>query len=327
MSGNVVCGICPKRCVIPEGASGDCRIRVNIGGKLRATTYGRPSSIAVDPIEKKPLNHFLPRTTIFSIATAGCNLHCKFCQNWQLSQRSGAEMEVRYRAEPEQIVAAARQAGCPSIAYTYSEPLVFYEYTHDTAALAREKGLKNVLVTAGYINPAPLRKLLRFIDASNTDLKYFDDGLYQRYSDGRLKPVLDGLVIQREMGVWLEVTNLVVPTVNDDISTIRRMAKWMVGHLGPDTPLHFSRFFPMYELRNLPPTPEETLLKARQAAMDAGLRFVYIGNLHGHEAESTLCPKCAKVLVRRIGYLVPEMRIKDGRCEYCGTVIPGRWSL
>ncbi|MFA5141157.1 MAG: AmmeMemoRadiSam system radical SAM enzyme [Elusimicrobiota bacterium] len=313
--------------MIPEGASGDCRIRVNIGGKLRATTYGRPSSIAVDPIEKKPLNHFLPRTTIFSIATAGCNLHCKFCQNWQLSQRSGAEMEVRYRAEPEQIVAAARQAGCPSIAYTYSEPLVFYEYTHDTAALAREKGLKNVLVTAGYINPAPLRKLLRFIDASNTDLKYFDDGLYQRYSDGRLKPVLDGLVIQREMGVWLEVTNLVVPTVNDDISTIRRMAKWMVGHLGPDTPLHFSRFFPMYELRNLPPTPEETLLKARQAAMDAGLRFVYIGNLHGHEAESTLCPKCAKVLVRRIGYLVPEMRIKDGRCEYCGTVIPGRWSL
>jgi pyruvate formate lyase activating enzyme len=327
MSLDVACGICPKRCVIPEGASGDCRIRVNIGGKLRATTYGRPSSMAVDPIEKKPLNHFLPRTGIFSIATAGCNLHCRFCQNWQLSQRSGAEMELRYRAEPEQIVAAALQAGCPSIAYTYSEPVVYYEYTHDTALLAREKGLKNVLVTAGYINPAPLRKLLRYIDASNTDLKYFDDGLYRRYSDGSLKPVLDGLVIKREMGVWLEVTNLVVPTVNDDLPMIRRMAKWMARHLGADTPLHFSRFFPMYELRNLPPTPEETLRKARQEAMDAGLRFVYIGNTRGSEAESTFCPKCGKRLVHRIGYRVPEIRIKDGRCEYCGVAIPGRWSL
>lgn len=327
MRGRVVCGLCPKECRIPEGGAGDCRIRVNIGGKLRATTYGRPSSIHVDPIEKKPLSHFLPRSGTFSIATAGCNLHCKNCQNWQLSQHSGAEMSVRYRAEPADIVAAALKSRCLSIAYTYSDPIVFYEYVYDTARLARKAGLANVLVTAGYINRRPLKKLLPHIDASNTDLKFFDDELYKRYSDGSLKPVLDTLVTQKEMGVWVEVTNLVIPTVSDDMGMIGKMCRWIVKNLGDETPLHFSRFHPMYKMRNLPSTPAETLMLARKTAMDAGLKYVYIGNLRGHEAETTYCPKCGKAVIRRIGYYVPEVRLKGGACGYCDHPIAGRWKL
>ncbi len=327
MSKKVICDLCPKFCRIPEGTAGDCRVRVNIGGKLRATTYGRPSSVHIDPIEKKPLAHFLPRSRIFSIATAGCNLHCRNCQNWQLSQRGGEEMEMRYRAEPEAVVAETLRQRCLSIAYTYSDPVIFYEYTRDTAELARAKGLKNVLVTAAYINKKPLRKLLENIDASNTDLKYFDDALYKKWSDGGLKPVLDALVIQKEEGVWLEVTNLVIPTINDDMAMIRRMSKWMVDNLGPDTPLHFSRFHPQYQMRNLPPTPVASLLRARSEALDAGLKHVYIGNLHGHPAESTICPTDGKIIVRRIGYHVPEIHIENGRCKFCKTPIAGVWSL
>ncbi len=327
MRKDVICELCPKFCRIPEGTAGDCRVRVNIGGKLRATVYARPSSVHVDPIEKKPLNHFLPRSRVFSIATAGCNLHCRNCQNWQLSQRGGEEMEVRYRGEPASIVAEALRTRSLSIAYTYSEPIIFYEYVYDTARIAREKGVKNVLVTAGYINRKPLKKLLAYIDASNTDLKYFDDGLYKKYSDGGLQPVLDALVTQKEEGVWLEVTNLVIPTLNDDMAMIRRMAQWMVKNLGDETPLHFSRFFPLYQMRNLPPTPVTTLLNARKEAKDAGLKHVYIGNLHGHPAESTICPIDGKILIRRIGYHVPEIHIKNGRCEYCKTPIAGRWTL
>ena len=234
-------------------------------------------------------------------------------------------METRFRAEPEQVVAQALRTGCQSISYTYSDPVIFYEYAYDTARLAREKGLKNVLVTAGYINPGPLKRLCKYIDASNTDLKYFDDGLYAKYSDAHLKPVLDAMVIQKQSGVWLEITYLIIPTINDDRGQIRAMLKWVVRELGPDTPIHFSRFFPLYQLQNLPPTPEETLLKAREEALAAGLRYAYIGNLQGHPAESTYCPKDKKLLIRRIVYAVTEMHIKDGNCEYCGTPIAGRW--
>ncbi len=323
----VVCELCPKFCRIPDGTAGDCRVRVNLGGRLRSTIYGRPSSVHIDPIEKKPLAHFLPRSRVFSIATAGCNLHCLNCQNWQLSQRDGAQMERRFRAEPADVVAEALRTRCLSIAYTYSDPAIFYEYAYDTARIAAGKGIKNVLVTAGYINRKPLRKLCRYIDASNTDLKYFDDALYKKYSDGSLQPVLDALVTQKEEGVWLEVTNLLIPTLNDDMAMVRRMAKWMVANLGEDTPLHFSRFFPQYRMRNLPPTPVERMLSARREAMDAGLRYVYIGNLHGHPAESTICPTDGKIIVRRIGYHVPEIHIKNGRCEFCKTPIAGRWEL
>jgi pyruvate formate lyase activating enzyme len=325
--GEVTCELCPRGCVIPEGASGDCRIRVNLDGKLVATTYGRPSSIHIDPMEKKPLYHFHPTSPVFSVATAGCNLHCLNCQNWQLSQRGGEEMEHIFRLEPAALVALAQEKDCQSIAYTYSDPIVFYEYVYDTSALAHEAGMSNVFVTAGYINKEPLRKLCSVLDASNTDLKAFDDGFYRKINDATLQPVLDALVIQREEGVWLEVTNLVIPTLNDDLAMIRRMAKWIRDNLGEDTPLHFSRFTPMYRMRNLPPTPTPTLEMARNEALDAGLHYVYIGNVSGLDASNTYCPRDGTLLIRRTGFHVDENNLTpDGRCPVCKETIPGVWS-
>jgi pyruvate formate lyase activating enzyme len=322
----VACELCPRRCVIPEGGAGDCRIRVNLGGKLRATTYGRPSAIHIDPMEKKPLFHFHPGTSVFSIATAGCNLHCLNCQNWQLSQRGGEEMEQIYRADPPEVVKAAKEQGCKSLAYTYSDPVVFYEYVYDTSAIARRAGLNNTYHTAGYINPKPLRRLCKLLDASNTDLKAFDDGFYRRVTGATLQPVLDTLVTLREEGVWLEVTNLLIPTLNDDLAMIRRMATWMRDELGADTPLHLSRFQPQYRMRNLPPTPVEALDRARREALDAGLRYVYIGNVPGHEANSTYCPTDGTLLIRRVGFMVVENKLTaDGRCPTCNQTIPGVW--
>ena len=319
----VVCELCPKHCAIPEGAAGDCRVRVNLGGKLRATTWGRPSAVHVDPVEKKPLFHFLPGTPIFSIATAGCNLHCNNCQNWQLSQRGGEQMEEIFRAPPEAVVASALAERCLSIAYAYSEPFVFYEYTADTAALAHARGLRNVAVTAAYINPKPLRKLCRRLDAANADLKAFDDRFYRDNCGGALKPVLDALVVMRQEDVGLEITNLVIPTLNDDKLMVRRMAKWIVAERGSYTPLHFSRFRPLYRLRNLPPTPVETLEWARQEALDAGLEYVYVGNVFGHAGESTRCPHDGTLLIRRVGYRIEHNALVDGRCPRCHRRIDG----
>ncbi len=324
----VTCELCPHQCVIPEGAAGDCRIRVNLGGRLRATTYGRPSSIHIDPIEKKPLYHFRPATPILSLATAGCNLHCLNCQNWQISQRGGEEMEEVYRAEPEELVAAAREQGCPSLAYTYSEPIVWYEYVEDTARLARAAGLANVFVTAAYINPKPLRRLCRVLDATQADLKAFDDGFYRRINGASLKPVLDALVIFREEGVWLEVSNLVIPTLNDDLAMIRRMVAWIISALGPDTPLHLLGFHPQYRMRNLPPTPAETLKRARAEALDAGLAYVYIGNVAGDAGNSTWCPRDGTLLIGRSGFVITHYALTpQGRCPTCGESIPGVWQL
>lgn len=322
----VTCEICPRGCVIPEGGAGDCRIRVNLGGELRATTYGRPSAIHIDPMEKKPLYHFLPGTPVFSIATAGCNLHCLYCQNWQLSQRGGEEMETLYRAEPAEVVAAAQAEGCRSIAYTYSDPVVFYEYCRDTSALARERGLRNVFVTAAYINPKPMRALCRVLDAANADLKAMDEGFYREVNGASLKPVLDAMVVMREEGVWLELTNLVVPTLNDDLAMIRRMSRWILRELGAGTPLHFSRFQPMYRMRNLPPTPAATLEQARAVALDVGLHHVYIGNLMGHAGNHTYCPRDGTLLIARTGYRITENHLTaDGRCPTCNQAIAGVW--
>ncbi len=322
----VTCELCPRGCVIPEGAAGDCRIRVNNGGKLVATTYGRPSSIQIDPVEKKPLYPFRPTASVFSVATAGCNLHCLNCQNWQLSQRGGEEMETLYHLEPEALVASALEQGCQAVAYTYSDPIVFYEYAYDSAALAREAGLSNIFVTAGYINRKPLQKICEVLDASNTDLKAFDDAFYRRINGGTLQPVLDALVTQREQGVWLEVTNLLIPTLNDDLAMVRRMARWIERNLGPDTPLHFSQFTPMYRMRNLPPTPIPTLEKARMEALDAGLHHVYIGNVFGHEAANTYCPHDGTLLIRRSGFHVEEFKLTDdGCCPACNEPIAGVW--
>ncbi|MBA1444194.1 MAG: AmmeMemoRadiSam system radical SAM enzyme [Gammaproteobacteria bacterium] len=322
----VVCELCPRKCVIPEGGAGDCRVRVNIGGKLLASTYGRPSAMHVDPMEKKPLYHFHPGSPVFSIATAGCNLHCLNCQNWQLSQSGGEEIEKIFNADPVDLVALARDQGCESIAYTYSDPVVFYEYVYDSSILAHEAGMQNVFITAGYINTEPLRRLCKVIDATNTDLKAFDDGFYRKTTGATLRPVLDALVTFREEGVWLEVTNLLIPTLNDDLSMIRRMAKWIRSELGEGTPLHFSRFHPMYRMRNLPPTPGETLDRARQEAMDAGLKYVYIGNISGHMGNSTYCPVDGTLLIKREGFLISEYNLtSDGRCPTCNEPVPGVW--
>jgi pyruvate formate lyase activating enzyme len=322
----VHCELCPRECVIPEGGAGDCRIRVNLGGKLRATTYGRPSAVHIDPMEKKPLYHFRPGTRVFSIATAGCNLHCRNCQNWQLSQRGGEEMERIYRLMPDEVVAAAVEQHCQSVAYTYSDPIVFCEYVYDTGVAAREQGLQNVFVTAGYIKTAPLRKLCSVLDATNTDLKAFDDDFYRTNCAATLKPVLNALVIFREEGIWLEVTYLMIPTLNDDMSQVHRMAKWIRSELGEETPLHFSRFQPMYKLRNLPPTPRDSLERARAEAMDAGLKYVYIGNLFGHRAASTYCPRDGTLLIERIGNTVVDYQLtQDGRCPVCSVHVPGVW--
>ena len=324
--GDVTCELCPRYCTIPEGGAGDCRVRVNIDGKLIATTYGRPSSAHIDPVEKKPLNHFQPGTAVFSIATAGCNLHCRNCQNWQLSQRGGEKMERIYRAEPEAVVDAALKENCHSIAYTYSDPIIFYEYVYDTSVLAHENGLKNIFVTAGYINEKPMRRLCKVIDAANIDLKAFDDGFYRRNCSGSLKPVLDAMVIAREEGAWLEVTNLVIPTLNDDMAIVRKMAHWIRDNLGDETPLHISRFTPHYQMRNLPPTPLETLERVWNEAKDAGLKYVYLGNIFGHESESTYCPNDSTRLIHRVGFSVEEYNLtRDGRCPVCHQEVSGVW--
>jgi pyruvate formate lyase activating enzyme len=320
-----ICELCPKRCRIEEGQSGDCRARIVVDGQLRAVTYGRPCAIHIDPIEKKPLFHFLPGSRIFSIATAGCNLHCKNCQNWTISQV--APQDIRnIRLPPDRVAEVALAQRCKSIAYTYTEPVIYYEYVLDSSVRAREKGVRNVTVTAGYINGEPLKRLCTVVDASNTDLKAFSDNFYREVCDARLKPVLDGMVTMKENGVWLEVTNLVVPTFNDDLEMIRKMCRWILAHLGADTPLHFSRFYPMYKLRNLPPTPVDFLMKARREALETGLHHVYVGNVLGTDAENTYCPRDGTLLIRRTGYSILENNLKDGKCPTCHEKIAGVWS-
>jgi len=321
----VQCKLCPKECRLIEGRRGDCRVRVNIGGRLITLVYGKVCAFHIDPIEKKPIFHMLPGTPIFSIATAGCNLHCKFCQNWEISQ-TPPERVNNVDMPPEVVVSLAKRYGCPSIAYTYTEPVIFYEFVRDTAILAKENGLRNVLVTAGFINEKPLRELCRYIDASNTDLKAFNDEYYRKICYGRLRDVLKALVIQKEEGVLLEVTNLILPTLNDNEKEIREMCRWIVRNLGSETPLHFSRFYPMYKMLHLYPTPEKTLERAREIAFEEGLKFVYVGNVPGTPSEWTYCPSCKKVLIRRVGYAILENNLINGRCKFCGEVIYGVWS-
>lgn len=319
----VRCELCPRFCSLAPGQRGQCRARENLGGELVTLVYGNPCAVHVDPIEKKPLSHVLPGTRTFSIATAGCNLHCRFCQNWQISQRPPEETH-NHNLPPAAVVEQAVGNNCPSISYTYTEPMVFYEYTYDTSALAREKGLKNVLVTAAYINEGPLRELCPVIDAANVDLKG-DAEYYRKVVGGTLDPVLRSLEVMREMGVWIEITNLVVPTLNDRPEQIEWLAGWVHDHLGPDTPLYFSRFQPLYRLRNLPPTPAETLRMAREIALSEGLRYVYTGNLPGDPGENTVCPNCGKTVIGRTGYRVREKNLQDGKCGFCGQSIAGLW--
>lgn len=324
MSKTVQCELCPNSCVLLNGQHSKCRARMNKDGKLYSLVYGKPCAVHVDPIEKKPFSHFLPGTTAFSIATAGCVLDCKFCQNWQISQAKPEDTDT-YNLPPEKVVSLAKSYQCRSIAYTYTEPTVFYEYMYDTSIIAKKNDIKNTIHSCGYINEKPLRTLSKYLNAANIDLKGFSEDFYSRICNGSLKPVLNSLVILKDENVWLEITNLVIPTLNDNMKTIRDMCKWILKNLGPNVPVHFSRFFPNYKLTNLPPTPLETLIEARKTAMDTGLLFLYIGNIR-HEGESTFCPKCKKMLIERIGYFVKQNNIVNGMCRFCKTSIPGIWS-
>ncbi len=320
----VVCGICPHKCVLSPGDRSVCRSRVNIGGVLYSLSYGNPCAVNVDPVEKKPLFHFLPRTKAFSIAAAGCNFRCLNCQNWEISQVK--PHEVRHsELFPEEVVAAARSAGAESIAYTYSEPITFYEYMLATARLAKAGGIHNILISAGYINEEPLLNLCPFISGANINLKSFSDDIYRKLNGGRLAPVLNTFKTLHAQKVHFEMTNLVVPGYVDDPEMVKRMCAWILENLGPDHPLHFIRFFPKYKLDRLPPTPVSTLAHFRELAMQAGIRYVYVGNVPGHEGIHTYCHACGKMIIRREGYFIPEYHLTGNQCKFCQAVIPGVW--
>ena len=320
----VQCQICPNRCLLEPGDRSVCRSRVNIGGKLYSLAYGDPCSVHVDPIEKKPLNHFYPTSLIFSIATTGCNFRCLNCQNWEISQKKPGE--VRHtQLFPEEVVEKAKGRNIPSIAYTYSEPISFYEYMYNTAKLARAGGLKNVLVSNGYINREPLINLCRYLDGANVNLKSFDDSIYRSLNGGTLQPVLNTFKTLHREGVWFEMTTLVVPTYVDKPEMIKRMCGWILKELGPNYPLHFLRFFPRYKLTRLPATPIATLEELREIALQEGVRYVYLGNVPGHLGTQTYCHNCHKIVIGRKGYFITEFNMKDGHCKFCGTPIPGRW--
>lgn len=318
------CLICPNECVIKEGESGLCHNRVNHDGTLYSIAYGNPCAVNIDPIEKKPLNHFLPGSKIFSIGTAGCNLACLNCQNSSISQVSPKETR-NYDLMPDKLIADAIANKCPSIAYTYSEPISFYEYTFDSAKLARQEGIKNVLVTAGYINEEPLRNLCKYIDAANVDLKSFSNDIYMKLSAGALDPVLNSLKIMNELGVWLEITNVIIPGWTDNPDMIKRMCNWLVENGLSNAPLHFSRFHPDYKLTQLPVTPEGVLTQAREIALAAGIKYVYIGNVPGLDAQNTFCPNCHEIIVERKGYSILQKNLKKGACKKCGEKIAGVW--
>jgi len=319
------CELCPKECELGPWQRGDCRVRISDGHRLVTLVYGKPCAVHIDPVEKKPMFHFLPGSKAFSVATAGCNLHCKFCQNWDISQ-SNAEDTRNVDLPPETLVEAALGYRCESIAYTYSEPVVFYEYTYEAATLAKKRGIKNILVTAGFINEKPLRQLCAVTDGANVDLKGFTEEYYRDVCAGRLDTIMRTLEVMLEEGVFVEITNLVVPTLNDDFALIEKMCRWIVSALGPDVPLHFSRFHPMYKLKHLPPTPVATLEKAARTAMEVGVKYVYIGNVPGSPYENTRCPGCSRILVARRGYSVLQLNVRQGRCRFCGERIAGVWS-
>ena len=322
----VQCELCPKMCLMQPGQSGECRVRINIDGVLRTVVYGYPCSIHIDPIEKKPLNHFLPGSAILSLATVGCNLHCKNCQNWEISQANPEDETVPAEFwPPEKIIAASRQYQCPSLAYTYTDPIVYYEYTYDIAKLARQAGIRNVLVTAGYINEAPWTRLLEYVDAANIDLKGITEEFYREVCSATLKPVQNALVLTKARGVHLEVTNLIIPTLNDKPEQIGELVRWCRANLGADTPLHFSGFYPRYQMRNLPPTSLATLEAARQIGLSEGLNYVYIGNVASREGQNTCCPGCKKLLIQRSGFTILQNRLKEGCCPDCGREIQGVW--
>ncbi|MFC1491811.1 AmmeMemoRadiSam system radical SAM enzyme [Nitrospinota bacterium] len=322
--GEVRCELCPKRCRVPKGERGECRVRENRGGELFSLVYANPCAFHLDPIERDPFFHVLPGTRSLSVATAGCNFRCKFCQTWEISQASPEDV-YSYEIPPELVVKRAKRMRARSVAYTFVEPVIFYEYMLEIGLSAKKEGLLSLVHTNGYINPAPLRKLCAGLDAANVDLKGFTDQFYRELCGGELTPVLETLRILKQENVHVEITNLIIPTKNDDMSLVREMCLWVKRELGTDIPIHFSRFYPLYKLKNLPPTPVATLEEARAVALSSGLEHVYVGNVPGHEGANTFCPRCKNKIIQRTGYMIGEVRLNTGKCGFCGKPIPGIW--
>ncbi|MDP8238218.1 MAG: AmmeMemoRadiSam system radical SAM enzyme [Candidatus Hatepunaea meridiana] len=321
----IQCLLCSQNCVIKEGKRGKCNTRININGELRTLSYGRPVSVHVDPIEKKPFYHFLPGTAAFSLATAGCPLSCQFCQNWELSQAKPEDIPVKY-VPPSDIVEASLNRYAPIIAYTYNEPTVFTEYLLDIARLGKKEGQRSVIISCGFMNEAPLSEMCEVLDGIKIDLKGFSNDFYQKVCGAELKPVLRSIKQVARSGVHLEIVNLVVPTLNDSDEMLNGLAEWIAGEVGPDIPVHFSRFHPDYKMLNLPPTPIATLERARDIALDKGLHYPFVGNVPGHPGNNTFCPKCGKTLIGRQGYFIRFNNVVNGKCKFCGEPIAGVWS-
>lgn len=324
-NGYVKCRLCAQECLIEENAAGFCRARFNDGGVLKSLVYGRPVTVHVDPIEKKPFYHFLPGSQAFSLATAGCPLSCKFCQNWQISQAKPGDFQTNY-ISPEEIVAAAKNRQAPVIAYTYNEPTVFAEYLMDISRLGKNEGLRNVIVSCGLMNAEPLDDMCRVLDGIKIDLKGFSRDFYRNVCNAELEPVLNSIRQVAKNDVHLEIVNLVVPTLNDSEKMLRDLVKWIVAEAGPDVPVHFTRFHPDYKMLNLPPTPISTLERAYDIAKAEGLHYPYVGNVPGHPGNHTVCPKCRKNVIERTGFFVTRYSLNDGRCEFCGEAISGVWA-
>ncbi len=322
--GEIQCELCPKQCRVSKGNRGVCRVRENRDGKCYSLVYANPCAFHLDPIEKNPFFHVLPGSRSLSLATAGCNFTCKFCQTWEISQASPEDV-YSYEIPPELVVKRAKQMRARSVAYTYVEPVIFYEYLIEIGPVAKREGLLRLIHSNGFINPDPLRKLSEAIDAANIDLKAFTDGFYRELCGGELEPVLETLKMLKREKIHMEITNLIIPTKNEEMSLVREMCLWVKRELGADTPIHFSRFYPLYKLKNLPPTPVSMLEEAREVALSSGLEYVYVGNVPGHEGENTFCPVCKKMIIQRTGFMIGEVHVKGGKCEYCGKPIPGIW--
>ncbi len=322
-NGRVLCKLCPHYCVIDEGQRGLCQVRENRSGSLYSLVFGNTVAQNVDRVEKKPLFHFYPGSNTYSLATAGCNFHCQYCTNWQVSQMSAEQFaELGEKASPQKIVASALEADCRSIAYTYVEPTIFFEYVHEIASLAHSKGLFNLFKTNGFMSSEMLEICQPYLDAANVDLKAFRDKSYRQFG-GRLQPVLDSLKLMKSLGVWLEVTTVVIPGINDEPRELEDMASFIARNLGVDTPWHITRFFPAYKMKDVPPTPIETLYQAREIGLTAGLRYVYFGNFLGQGNQDTVCPNCGKVLIQRYGFKLVKNQMPSNQCPSCGTKIPG----
>ena len=325
--GRIQCDLCPRHCRLRDGQRAFCFVRERKGDAIVLSGYGQATGFCIDPIEKKPLNHFYPGTSVLSFGTAGCNLGCRFCQNWDISKAREVE-KLSERATPEQIALAAEQAGCKSVAFTYNDPVIFAEYVIDTAAACRERGIKTVAVTAGYITKEARGDFFAAIDAANVDLKAFNNRFYEKLCFAELQPVLDTLIyLRHETNVWIEVTTLLIPGHNDSVEEIEQMCEWFHRELGDDVPLHFTAFHPDYKLDDVGHTPPATLVRAREQARSHGLKYVYTGNVHDRRGQSTYCAGCGELLIERDWYRLGEYHVVDGACESCGTPLPGHFDV